>query len=383
MLQRALDPDDDAAGKWEFPGGHLESGEVPASAAVREWSEEVGLTVPAGAPVAGWVHGHYQGFVLTVPDEFDVSDRDEVANPDGDVFEAVAWWDTTDLVGNPAVRSELAASLDDVLLAVGPVVKGWRDTPAKTPQLAFDLLITDHYTPVVQSALLTLIRSVNVSQVRKADLSGLIGQNLSTDELDAAVRQIMADSYLAGLHASAEQVPGAVIPGGLGTLTVSTDWGGWQPGNPSAALKVADGGLADLLDQAGITVQGIVGTVLDQVGNRIADGLAAGLPSDTIASSLEDIAGSRAEIIAHTEVARAMTSASFSVYAANGVGEWDLITSAGACQVCLDAEAANPHLVSDQSDAPPLHPFCRCSSAPRADSINPNNIQTIDGGSDG
>jgi hypothetical protein len=204
----------------------------------------------------------------------------------------------------------------------------------------------------------------------------LLGQNLSTSELDSAVRSIIADSYLAGLHAGAEQVPG-VIPGGLGSLALTMNWDGWAPGDPSAALKLADGGLAALLDQAGVTVDGIVGTVLDQVGNRISDGVAAGLSSDVIAASLQDIAGARAEIIAHTEVARAMTAASFDVYAANGVGEWDLITSAGACQVCLDAEAANPHPVSDRSDSPPIHPFCRCSSAPNAGSINPDNIQTV------
>lgn len=370
MLQRALDPDDDAAGKWEFPGGHLEDGETPSDAAVREWQEEVGLTVPAGTVSEGWSNGHYQGFALTVPDEFDVSERDEVSNPDGDTFEAVAWWNTADLIGNPGVRAELASSMDDVLSALGKVVKGWRDTPEKTPQLRYDLKLTDHYAPVIENALSTLIRSVNVSAVKKApaDLLGLIGQDLSTEELDAAVRQIIADSYLAGVHAAGEQVGGG-FDGPIGSLESSLSWDSWTPGNPSAALKVADGGLADLLDNAGVTVQGITGTVLDQVGNRIADGLDKGLTGDEIASSLEDIAGARSEIIAHTEVARAMTAASFDVYTFNGVAEWDLITSAGACAVCLDAEARNPHPVGDDSDASPLHPFCRCSTAPHVESM--------------
>lgn len=268
-----------------------------------------------------------------------------------------------------AARLNQSASLEVRGDAV-PLVKGWRDTPEKTPQLRFDLKLTDHYAPVVQTALSTLIRSVNVSAVKKApaDLLGLIGQDLSTDELDQAVRQIIADSYLAGVHAAGEQVGGG-FDGPIGALESSVSWDSWTPGNPSAALKVADGGLADLLDNAGITVQGITGTVLDQVGNRIADGIDKGLTGDEITSSLEDIAGSRSEIIAHTEVARAMTAASFDVYTFNGVAEWDLITSAGACQVCLDAEALNPHPVGDMSDSSPLHPFCRCSTAPHVESM--------------
>lgn len=35
------------AGKWEFPGGKIETGETPAEAAVRETLEETGLAVHA------------------------------------------------------------------------------------------------------------------------------------------------------------------------------------------------------------------------------------------------------------------------------------------------------------------------------------------------
>ncbi len=40
-------------------------------------------------------------------------------DPDGDQVEAIAWWDPTQLAGNPAVRPELLASIDLVTQALG------------------------------------------------------------------------------------------------------------------------------------------------------------------------------------------------------------------------------------------------------------------------
>lgn len=134
MLQRGLTDDDPAAGTWEFPGGRLEDGESPAQAAVREWAEETGCVLPTGELAGAWStpDGVYQGFVWQVPSEADVpidDGRDQVSNPDdpdGDQFEALAWWDPAQLHGNPAVRPELLATLPQVHAALGagsPVAK--------------------------------------------------------------------------------------------------------------------------------------------------------------------------------------------------------------------------------------------------------------------
>lgn len=265
-----------------------------------------------------------------------------------------------------------------------PLAKGWRDTEEKTPQLRYDLKITDAYQPVVLAALKTLIASADTSSFKKAvdeqQLAALIGQNLSTAQLEDAIRSIIVDGYLAGVSAGVEQVgSGAVtVSGTVGAASAAIDWSAWVPGSPAAAMFTADGALGDLLAASGVTVKGISDSVLEQVGNALADGLTAGTAHRDVASVIagldESLAG-RAEMISHTEGARAMTAASFQVYGLNGVTEWDLITSAGACPICLQVEAANPHPQSDMSDAPPLHPRCRCSSAPHVESIDASLIQ--------
>lgn len=186
-----------------------------------------------------------------------------------------------------------------------------------------------------------------------------------THKLDALIAEILRDAFLAGSHAGARQIgDGAVLTSLLETSDI--DWSAWKPGSPEAAQLVADGRLAELLADAGITVKGIIGTTLDRIGNAIADGIAAGDSVDSIAGMLSGVVGNlaRAEMIAHTETARAMTASSLDVYATNGIGQFDLITSSGACPQCEDAAAANPHPLADTADAAPLHPLCRCAVSP-------------------
>jgi 8-oxo-dGTP pyrophosphatase MutT (NUDIX family) len=117
MIQRALDEDDPAAGMWEIPGGHLEDGEDPLAAALREWAEETGSTLPGTASVVGsWTapNGIYRGYVAVVPTEDSVPinaphDDRRVANPDdpmGDATEVTAWWPITALPDMALLRPE-------------------------------------------------------------------------------------------------------------------------------------------------------------------------------------------------------------------------------------------------------------------------------------
>ncbi|MFF2650596.1 NUDIX hydrolase [Streptomyces sp. NPDC058045] len=121
LIQRALDDDDPASGTWEFPGGSIEDGEDPEAAAFREFAEETGIVLPDTVTVVdGWrsENGVYQGYVATVPAEMNLAinpDADDRAvlnpdDPDGDMLEAVAWWDIDALPDMPALREEARAT---------------------------------------------------------------------------------------------------------------------------------------------------------------------------------------------------------------------------------------------------------------------------------
>lgn len=117
MLQRGLDDKDDpAAGTWEFPGGHHEEGDRSSlHAGIREWEEEVGQEFPLhGAVKHVWTspNGVYQGHVVVIPSEKDLSMKDGrvVPNPDdpkGDSHEQAAWWDPEHARKIPNLRAEV------------------------------------------------------------------------------------------------------------------------------------------------------------------------------------------------------------------------------------------------------------------------------------
>lgn len=117
LLQRALDDDDQInAGKWEFPGGHLEPGEGAWDGALREWQEETGMVMPDDATILQtWrsINGEYECFLVAVDSEDGLGinkQDDRVPNPDdpgGDSIETVAWFSVDQLPGMSGLRSEV------------------------------------------------------------------------------------------------------------------------------------------------------------------------------------------------------------------------------------------------------------------------------------
>lgn len=141
LIQRALDDDDPASGTWEFPGGEIEQGEDPQQAALREFQEETGATLPDNARIEpGWTseNGVYQAFIALVDTEGDVpinqpSEDRQVMNPDdpdGDGIEVAAWWSLDELPDMGSLREEVRATPWDELRRAGTDPT---PTPAATP----------------------------------------------------------------------------------------------------------------------------------------------------------------------------------------------------------------------------------------------------------
>jgi 8-oxo-dGTP pyrophosphatase MutT (NUDIX family) len=82
----------------------------------------------------------------------------------------------------------------------------------------------------------------------------------------------------------------------------------------------------------------------------------------------------RSEIIARTEVARAMNAGALACYKDSGVSYKHLLTAPGdACDICMAAkeEGVIPLDAIYPGGEPPLHPQCRCVSAPAGIDVEP------------
>lgn len=425
MIQRYLDPEDPAGGTWEFPGGHLDPGETPEAAAVREWEEETGLDFPDDANhVGSWSSpdGTYAGYVYKVPAEASIP----INTGDGEDGETLAWFHPDHLPGFPALREELAANLpaDELAKATArelakfrtftkarakrgvwrdfefeaipaPVAKhlndqaraefakddhagtdarpkagtpNWRDTnPVNVqPQHAVDLALTDYWAPQVRESLMDLWKTHDLSAAITAvdgvgDAALDVFRQVARDVLRGSVQastleQVMtnawADAYNAGTLAAKVQMG-----------NVPTGWDAWKPGMTDAN-KITALEWKETLSNARITLKGITDTTMDRLAYRIADGVNAGDPSDTIARSLNELLDDpeRATKIAQTETARMLTNAAMDQYALFGVAEWTWVTSAGACPAVCAPNEGKHYPVGETLI--PAHPYCRCAASP-------------------
>lgn len=78
----------------------------------------------------------------------------------------------------------------------------------------------------------------------------------------------------------------------------------------------------------------------------------------------------QSERLMRTESARIQGELQKSSYEKLGVKEYDIVTEPSACDICKKVAADGPHKVKDMEvgkNMIPLHPDCRCSSAPVSD----------------
>lgn len=402
MLQRALADDDPAGGCLEFPGGHIEGGETPAEAAVREWSEETGLDLPEGGFIGEWTsaNGIYRGFVYTIASEasLDIFDRDWTSNPDdpdGDQVEVVAWMDPDHLAENPAVRPELAGDLANVLAALdnniakasGP--KG--DAPAKGahwPGWEHDHVAADHWAPKIAAATAAGLPAKHATTIA----AGFLAAHPEAPDkgTDRKVLIAAAATHLAAQHLDLETLLGETIAGLLtdGYLigaasaiavldNTRTDLGGWKPGDTGTANNMigtlgAAASLGALLGTVQAVTRHMAATRLDNLARALADAAMRGDGSTAAGRAMRAALAdaSRAAAVAVTEITRASSTAALYTYAKRGVtlGRWITEGDGKVCPRCSGnaAQGAVPigQPYSSGDVAPPIHPHDRCAVLP-------------------
>lgn len=184
--------------------------------------------------------------------------------------------------------------------------------------------------------------------------------NLSLDDATTALQALYADGYVTGAQAA------------VGMLGSEPDWSTWQPGYGEAALQAwgQDGGrgLQAMLEQAGVTIRSVAENKMDDLAEVLGQALDEGWGVGELAGALKDVMDdpSRAEMVARTESARAMTTAAHDEYQQAGVTGHEQLLSDGACQECIEnADAGVIPLDQDfPNGAPPTHPNCTCAEAP-------------------
>ena len=363
LVQRQPDKHDpgEAYARWEFPGGKLDPDDLSVWAgAVREWSEETGATLPDGVDQsAGWVDGKYEGFVVRVPSETDLT----IVPQPGEVS-AVAWWNVDDL-DDPRVRDKVVEALD----LVQPLLKS-SDFHRHTDR------IVDHYTPLIAAALadifaLSTIRAAVTAAYQDSDVQKGVGDTVRAvlvaasrqiDRLRTLLASLYRDAAIQGAREAANAAKGNVPP--VYNVQVPDGyWADWQPG-----VHLPDIGLAGLLEELDIRIAGIVDTEIDLIGNTITEAIGKGFPvAETVKKVREVVTDSRrAWLIAETEYARAMTIAARATYEANGVPRVRWLAQPDCCPRCRANLDVSPIALGDTwpSGDVPVHPRCRCAEAP-------------------
>lgn len=383
------DPDE-AYARWEIPAGHLDPGETPWEAAVREWQEETGATL-AGDAEAGWVDGDYEGFVVRVESE-DAIDL----SPDGAEVSDARWWAPSDL-DDERIREKVTETLG----LIQPLLKAsWSDFHRHTDE------IIEHFAPTVRAAMRQVHEADTIRQAIRAAYTAkkatrttplartrptptaaaalgvgglgaavgaggvaagggvgaaaaiLVTAQLDLAAIEAVLTAIYANAYYQGAH-EAQQASGGTLPPTVGEVPDGY-WTDWQPGVASEP--------PDLMAEARTVIAGITQTQTDRIVAAIEHGVRTGRPMATVETEVAGIidTAARAWLITETEYARAMTRGARDTYRLNNVPYVEWLHQPDACPRCMENAEVSPIPVTDSwpQGNVPVHPRCRCAEAP-------------------
>ena len=196
------------------------------------------------------------------------------------------------------------------------------------------------------------------------------------------VRALYRESYAAGVHSAdgalADSPDFEAAADDVSKAAEQVDWPDWAPGDATAvsdlATEAPERSLQELLDEAGITIKGIRGTQLEQLGKALAASVQDGDSVATTEQKIQDLVNSplQAHLVALTETARAMNRGALDTYQANDVPGKEWLTQLLPCAICEANKDAGVIPLTDAFPSgaicPPAHPRCRCVLLPAAPS---------------
>ncbi len=398
IQQRGVAINDPAQGLWEIPGGHLDEGETPWEAAVREWEEEVGVPLPPGRRKHASLGGQHMLYCYEADEQFDLSKRKPHNTEASGNPIRVAWATVDEIRGlGRQVRPELIRDLtliqtymhlDDMehelaqfhrlaethslnVLAANaskPWRFEWHHVPPSLGKALEQGVLQEHHAehdkktqelaPVVFAALSQI---VSAEDAQKAIYQFTSQAPQSMDYKDKDVLAVYADAMASALPLNFTPLREAIE-------------------RVHQAGTVLGGGVAG---EIGNSIAGILNfnhpyepTIEAVTIKRLGEAIATGLENDESAWGIaQRIVGvcrdwKRAVVIVKTELSKFENAIREKLIrhheeqTGDGVvrGETmlNLLTMPDACPICKAIAASNPHPISDQSIMPPIHPNCRC-----------------------